>query len=150
MTRVDEEYAFNDRYLVVEPTLDESAWRLHGRLPGTPAKLSLQRSRRKPTPCRRNRTQVTRAVRNADALWAISLDVLSGGDGATIDTSTPLLTVFMDASEAAPTNAEAGVVIEAGPRVGRSVIEAILCDGMSRSRPAPRTVSHSRWAGGAG
>ena len=34
MTRVDEECAFNDRYLVVEPNLDESAWRLHGRLPG--------------------------------------------------------------------------------------------------------------------
>ena len=69
-------------------------------------------------------------MRNADALWAISLDSLAGGDGATIDTATPLLTVFVDATEAAPTNGEAGVTIEAGPRVGRSAIEAILCDGI--------------------
>ena len=69
-------------------------------------------------------------MRNADALWAISLDALSGGDGATIDTATPLLTVFVDATEAAATNGEAGVVVEAGPRVGRSTIEAILCDGV--------------------
>ena len=34
MSRVDEEMVFNDRYLVVEPNLDESAWRLNGRLPG--------------------------------------------------------------------------------------------------------------------
>jgi hypothetical protein len=73
---------------------------------------------------------VTRAARNADALWAISLDSLAGGDGATIDTSTPLLSVFADATDAAATNGEAGVTVEAGPWVGRSAFEAILCDGM--------------------
>jgi hypothetical protein len=34
MTRGDEEVAFGERYLVVEPNLDESAWRLNGRLAG--------------------------------------------------------------------------------------------------------------------
>ena len=33
MIRVDEEVAFGDRYLVVEPNLDETAWRLN-RAPG--------------------------------------------------------------------------------------------------------------------
>ena len=33
MTRVDEEVVFGDRYLVVEPNLDETAWRLN-RAPG--------------------------------------------------------------------------------------------------------------------
>jgi hypothetical protein len=62
-------------------------------------------------------------------LWAISLDSLAGSDGATIDSSTPLLTVFIDARDAAATNGETGVVVEVGPRVGRDTIEAILCDG---------------------
>jgi hypothetical protein len=34
MTRVDEECAFRDRYLTVQPNIDESAWQLNGRLPG--------------------------------------------------------------------------------------------------------------------
>ena len=65
-----------------------------------------------------------------DALWAISLDSLAGGDGATIDTATPLLTVFVDATDAAASNGQAGVTVEPGPRVGAAAIEAILCDGI--------------------
>ena len=72
----------------------------------------------------------SRAARWADALWAISLDSLSGGDGASIDESVPLLAVFVDANEAAASNGQAGVVLEAGPRVGEAAIEAILCDGV--------------------
>ena len=34
MTRIDEECAFRDRYLTVQPNIDESAWSLNGRLPG--------------------------------------------------------------------------------------------------------------------
>ncbi len=40
---------------------------------------------------------VPRSEGNADALWSISLDSLIGGDGAGLDTSTPLLAVFVDA-----------------------------------------------------
>jgi hypothetical protein len=74
--------------------------------------------------------RTSRAARNADALWAISLDALAGGDGATIDASTPVLTVFVDATDAAATRGQAGVTVEAGPRVGEAAIEAILCDGI--------------------
>ena len=42
MTRVDEECAFADRYLVVEPNLDESAWQLNGRLPGIAGQVVVQ------------------------------------------------------------------------------------------------------------
>ena len=34
MTRVDEEVAYRDRFVTVEPNLDESVWRLNGCLPG--------------------------------------------------------------------------------------------------------------------
>ena len=73
---------------------------------------------------------MSRAARNADALWAISLDALYGGDGASIEDPTPVLTVFVDANEAAATNGQAGVAVLGGPRVGEAAIEAILCDGI--------------------
>ena len=43
----------------------------------------------------------SRPTRWVDALWAMSLDALAGTDGASIDTATPLLTVFLDAADAA-------------------------------------------------
>ena len=50
--------------------------------------------------------------------------------GASLEDPTPVLTVFVDADEAAATSGEAGVVIQGGPRVGETAIEAILCDGV--------------------
>ena len=73
---------------------------------------------------------VARTARNADALWSSSLDSLIGGDGATIESAAPIVTMFVDGSEAAGTNGEAGVQVEAGPRVGAHTTEAILCDGV--------------------
>ena len=73
---------------------------------------------------------VSRATRRADALWSSSLGSLIGGGGGSVDTGTPLLTVFVDGSEAAGTNGETGVQVEAGPQVGAHTIEAILCDGV--------------------
>ena len=149
MTRIDEDCAFNDRYLVAEPNLDESAWRLHGRLPGTAGSVVVAALEAKADTFPAEPDTRSRAARNADALWAISLDALSGGDGATIDTSTPLLTVFVDATEAAASNGEAGVTVEAGPRVGKATIEAILCDGIvevtaSTSDGIPLTMGRRR------
>jgi hypothetical protein len=130
MSRVDEECAVRDRYLIVQPNIDESAWQLNGRLPGGAGSIVVAALDAKADTLPAEPDTTSRAARNADALWAISLDSLAGGDGASIDTSTPLLTVFVDASEAAATSGEAGVTVEAGPRVGVATIEAILCDGM--------------------
>ncbi len=89
----------------------------------------------------------SRTTRNADALWSISHDAVCGGDGATVDASSPVLTVFVDATEAAATNATTGITLEAGPRVGPNAVEAILCSGTvevtaqnrRRATPRPRT-----------
>jgi len=130
MTRIDEEVAYNERYVIVEPNLDESAWRLNGRLPGFAGRIVIDALEAKADTFPAEPGTVSRAARNADALWAISLDTLYGTDGATIEDPTPVLTVFMDASEAAASSGEAGVVIQGGPRVGVAAIEAILCDGI--------------------
>ena len=130
MTRIDEEVAYNERYVIVEPNLDESAWRLNGRLPGFAGRIVIDALEAKADTFPAEPDRLSRAARNADALWAISLDTLHGSDGDSIEESVPLLTVFVDANEAAGTDGEAGVVIQGGPRVGEAAIEAILCDGV--------------------
>ena len=131
MSRLDEEVAFDSRYLVAEPNLDESAWRFNAQLPGATGRIVIDALDAKADSFPNDpEDRSSRAARNADALWAIAIDSLEGGDGATIDTGTPLLTVFIDASEASRSNGETGVTVEAGPQVGPHTIEAILCDGI--------------------
>ena len=131
MSRLDEIRAFADRYVSIQPNLDESSWCLSGRLPGFAGRtvVAALEARGDTFPYGPGGTP-PRTTRNADALWSISHDAVTGGDGATIDTSSPVLTVFVDASEAAPTNGTTGVTLEAGPRVGANALEAILCTGV--------------------
>ena len=130
MSRVDEEVAFNDRYFTMQANIDETVWLLNGRLPGFAGRIVMGALEAKADTFPAEPGTVSRAARYADALWAISLDSLYGTDGASIEDSTPVLTVFVDANEAAASNGEAGVVIQGGPRVGVAAIEAILCDGV--------------------
>ena len=126
-----ERQAFEYRYVTAQPNLDESSWRVHGELPGMAGRSFVDALDAKADllPADPDGSHV-RGTRWADALWAISLDSLAGTDGASIENATPLLTVFMDANDSAETNGEAGVVIESGPRVGPSAVEAILCSGV--------------------
>ncbi len=126
-----EREAFERRYVMAQPNLDESSWRVYGQLPGMAGRSLVDaldtKSDQLPADPDGNHS---RGTRWADALWAISLDSLAGSDGASIECATPLLTVFMDANHAAATNGEAGVTIESGPRVGPDTVEAILCSGV--------------------
>ncbi len=130
-TKGMEREAFEHRYLMAQPNLDESSWRVHGELPGMAGRSFVDAldAKADQLPADPDGSH-GRGTRWADALWAISLDSLAGTDGASIENATPLLTVFMDANDAAETNGEAGVVIESGPRVGPSAVEAILCHGV--------------------
>ncbi len=130
MTRLDEIQSFEERYVSIQPNLDESAWRLSGQLPGFAGRTVVEalETRGDSFPYGSSVTP-SRTTRNADALWSISHDAVSGGDGATVDASSPVLTVFVDATEAAASNATTGVTLEAGPRVGANAVEAILCSG---------------------
>ncbi len=40
------------------------------------------------------------------------------------------MSIFVDATEAAATNAETGITVEGGPQVGLNTLQAILCDGV--------------------
>ncbi|MPZ52693.1 MAG: DUF222 domain-containing protein, partial [Acidimicrobiia bacterium] len=111
-------------------SLDEGTWRMHGLLTGTDGKIVSDTLTERadefgahPDGHRDNRGQ-----RTADALTAICTDHQTnntGGDSG----GGPLLAVHVDAREAAPTNGQTGVWVEAGPRVGVNAIEEILCTG---------------------
>jgi hypothetical protein len=109
-----------DRFLVLQPTLDESWWRLWGGLDGHSGAL-------------------------VDKVLNEAADQLPEVDGFSVDTSwkraTALVeslvsdeappaqvTVLVDTREAAASNGEAGVLLEPGARVGREALRAILCD----------------------
>jgi hypothetical protein len=131
MSKVKEREAFERRYVAAQPNLDESSWQIRGQLPAAAGRVFVEALDRKadvlpPNPARNE----SRSTRWADALWAISADSLAGSDGATLESSSPLLTVFIDAAAAAPTNGEAGVTIESGPQVGPAALAAVLCDGV--------------------
>jgi hypothetical protein len=130
MSRDVEREAFDRRYVTAQPNLDESSWRINGLLPGVAGRTLVAALDVKADSLPDDPGSASRSTRWADALWAISIDSLAGTDGASVEAATPLLTVFMDANDAAPTGAEAGVTVEAGPRVGPDAVEAILCDGV--------------------
>ena len=110
-----------ERYLAVQPSLDASSWRLWGELDGYSGAV------------------VDRALtKAADELPGLP-DGSPGSQGwrratalvrcLTADEAPPCeVAIIVDARDAAPTNGQAGVTLEAGPRVGRRALERILCD----------------------
>lgn len=112
-----------DRFFVMQPSLDESWWRLWGGLDGHSGAL------------------VDKVLNEAaDALPDVEgLNADTGWRKATAlveslvsDEAPPAnVTVIVDASDAAQTNGEAGVVLEPGSTVGRQFLQAILCDAVT-------------------
>ena len=121
ITAADEAKSLEDSYLVLQPSLDESWWQGHFGLDGHIGSIvdKALSERADSLPDMPDGTRGGSSWRKAMAL----ADVCMGEDAPASQ-----LTVFVDASQAAQTSGESGVVLEAGPRVGRDVLEAILCD----------------------
>jgi hypothetical protein len=112
-----------DRFFVMQPSLDESWWKVWGGLEGHSGAL------------------VDKVLTEAaDALPEIEgFDADTGWKRATAlveslisDDAPPAnVTVIVDAADAAPTDGEAGVTLEPGSRVGREALQAILCDAVT-------------------
>lgn len=123
ITNSQEQRSFLDRFLVMQPSLDQSWWKVFGGLDGMLGAV------------------VDKALTDAadqlpedpeapkDSAWrrATALALLAAGDA-----DTPAqVSVFVDADQATSTNGLAGVYIESGPRVGQRILEAILCDSIT-------------------
>ena len=130
LTSEDERTIAAAEHVVLRPNLDESRWDLWGTLSGYSGRLIdkalAARADELPTPPDAMRPGVGK--RQADALVSVCQDSLA----ATADeapTATPLVTVFVDATEATASNGTTGAFIENGPRVGPDTLERILCEG---------------------
>lgn len=130
-TRGSERETFRDRYLAIQPSLDESFWRLHGQLPGLAGRVveKALHQHGDELPDLPGAEMSSRGQRNADALVMIAQDSLDGGTEDAAALAGPHVTVFVDAVAAAPTNGEAGVTIAAGPRVGPETLAMVMCTG---------------------
>ena len=121
----EERRTFLDRHLVMQPTLDQSWWRLWGGLDGVTGAivdtaLSVAADRLPVDPD--NPQAHNTAWRKATALAQLCVS----------DNPPPAqVSVFIEADLAAPTAGEAGVYLEAGPGVGRLALEGLLCESIS-------------------
>jgi hypothetical protein len=133
MTPTSEQQTFRDRFVSMQPTLDRTAYRLWGQLPGVDGQLVEQAllTRADTFPTLPDGTKSSLGQRNADALVSISQDSLtSTSSGDQDDSGTgPVLSIFTDGQLAAGSDGQAGSVTSTGISVGRSTIEEILCNG---------------------
>ncbi len=120
----DEHRTTKDQFLVMQPSLDESWWRLWGGLDGATGALVDKVISEKA-----DQLPLLPDGSRGDSSWrkALALAELCVSD----EPPPAQLTVFVDATQAGPSNGQAGVVLEAGPRIGRDALEAILCDAIT-------------------
>ncbi|MGH8945900.1 MAG: DUF222 domain-containing protein [Acidimicrobiia bacterium] len=117
----DELRSAEDQFLVMQPSLDESWWNLWGGLDGYSGSIvdKALTEAADALPTLLDGTRGESSWRKANALVQLCVSD---------DPPPAQVTVFVEAKEAAESNAESGVVLEAGPRVGRQALEAVLCD----------------------
>jgi hypothetical protein len=129
---LQEQARFEDRYMVLQSSLDEASGRFWGQTHGadwhTLEKALLQRESL--LPALEGQSQGQRRV---DALATICMDSLTGtGEPDQPGRAVTVAEVFVDASLAAPSFGEAGVTLASGPRVGPNTLSEILCTGKVR------------------
>ena len=130
ISRRDEQRLFGERFLSIQPTLDQTSYKVWGQFPGSDGRIIEQALTHRadqfpPLPDGRRCPQ---AQGRADALVSIAQDSLHGPHPEGPPAAS-LVSIFVDAHEAAQSNGETGAAIDVGPRVGPLTLEEILCDG---------------------
>ena len=125
ITALDERSSFDDRFVAIQPTLDESTWSLWGKLPALEGKHIADTLDRvaDDLPESPHGHRESRATRRADALFVVCDRLDSNDDSAGSPTSPPA-TVFVDATDGP---IRPGAWLASGSRVGPSTLERILC-----------------------
>jgi hypothetical protein len=128
---VDESDGFEWRYLVIQPSLDESVFKLWGQLPGVDGRIVEKALSQRETelPVIPDQGQ---GQRKADALTSICMDSLTGTAEGGPGRAVTVAEVFIDANLCASSFGEQGATVSTGPRVGPNTLSEILCIGQIR------------------
>ena len=128
----DQQAAFSDRYLVIQPSLDQSAHKIWGLAVGPDGEMIANALHRKETELPVLEDQGS-GQRRLDALASICLDSLTGnGEEAGERRAVTVAEVFVDGLLASQTQGEAGSTLSSGPKAGPDVLREILCGGRVR------------------
>ncbi len=128
LSRKREEKICNSGYLQFQPSLDETVTRFWGELPGVDARTvakAIDQAADEIVPDEGRNLAV--AERRALGLVAISQDHLYEGNRG-VGADFTRVTVTVDARSAAQSNAQSGVAVQEGPKIGRQALNPILCD----------------------
>lgn len=143
---LQEQASFEDRYLVIQPNLDSSMYKLWGQIHGIDGQIVDEALRHRATsfPNLPNQSQ---GQLLADALTDVCLESLTGGsEGEQPGRPVVVAEVFVDAAMAAPTHGEAGATTSTGLRIGPNTLAEILCNGSAlviyTDGNGPLAVSH--------
>ena len=131
VSRVGELQAFAGRFFSIQPTLDESSWRLSGQLPGVEGRVVEKALHDRADEFRtmpKGETS-TRGQRQADALVAMAQDSIDRDGDQAGDASGSSVAVFVDFDQANGTGGELGAAVEYGLRVGPNTLNELLCTG---------------------
>ncbi len=109
----------SDRFLVMQPTLDKTWWKMWGGLDGALGEIVDKSLTEKADGLPAEADGMSQSWRRATAL----AETFVSDDPAPAQVS-----VFIDAEQASGSSGEAGITLESGTRVGRLALEAILCD----------------------
>ena len=127
ITSRDEAETFSDRYLHLQPSLDESTWKLWGQLSGIDGRI-VDKAIQTAVDSLPNDADTTAAQDRADGLVSVASEWLSGEIGGHELTAE----IFIDGNLALVTNGEAGATVVSGPRLGPNTLGEILCAGTTR------------------
>ena len=131
VSTVDERRAFEERYISLQPTLDESTWTLSGRLPGPDGRVLEKALHDRAEELRGlpHGEASSRGQRQADAVVAMAQDSIDSQLNENGPSAAPTITVFVDLDSASGTGGEVGAEVEYGPRVGPNTLGELLCTG---------------------
>jgi hypothetical protein len=153
-----EQADFDSRFLVIQPNLDESVFRLWGSLHGVDGQTVDKALRQRAAGFGAagfgaagfgNLPDQTQGQLLADALTAIATDSLTGSsEQGESGRAVVIAEVFVDSALAAPSHGEAGVTTSSGLRVGPNTLSEILCAGKVRvvyteGENGPLAITHS-------
>ena len=124
ITAHEETDEFTDRYLHIQPSLDDTRWKLWGQLAGADGRI-IDKAIHTAIDTLPHNPDTTASQDRADGLVSVASEWLSGDIGG----HELVAEIFIDADQATITNGQTGASIIGGARIASRTLHEILCSG---------------------